>query len=105
MRHLRESAGLTLRAVAEEIGVSAPFLSDVEHNRRRTDKLVELARALGCEPGLLSRFDSRVPPDLKSWMDENPDVVNLLFDVKESGKPVAEIRRLLHLPTRRGRGE
>jgi transcriptional regulator with XRE-family HTH domain len=34
IRSQREVRGLTLRAVAEAAGISAPYLSDVEHNRR-----------------------------------------------------------------------
>lgn len=35
LRLRREEERMTLRALAEAIGVSAPFLSDVEHGRRR----------------------------------------------------------------------
>ena len=45
IRQLRELRGLTLRELATSVGVSAPFLSDLEHNRRRTDKLDVFARA------------------------------------------------------------
>lgn len=35
LRRRREEKRVTLRALADAIGVSAPFLSDVEHGRRR----------------------------------------------------------------------
>ena len=58
LRWARERARLTLRGLAERVGVSAPFLSDVEHNRRRLadDTLVALARELDVSP---SEFRSR----------------------------------------------
>lgn len=31
----RENAGLTLRELAHRVGLSAPFMCDVEHDRRR----------------------------------------------------------------------
>ena len=34
-RLAREATGKTLRALAAEVGISPPFLSDVEHGRRR----------------------------------------------------------------------
>ena len=35
LRTIREASGLSLRALAARIGLSAPFLCDVEHGRRR----------------------------------------------------------------------
>lgn len=34
LKHERELAGLTLREMGQRMGCTAPFLSDVEHNRR-----------------------------------------------------------------------
>lgn len=34
MRRLRESSGKSLRAVAAKMGISAPYLSDLEKGRR-----------------------------------------------------------------------
>ncbi len=36
MRKVREAAGLTLRQAADAIGVSVPYLSEVERGSRRT---------------------------------------------------------------------
>ena len=47
IRELREKKGMTLRRLAEAVGISAPFLSDVEHGRRGTLKMPEIASALG----------------------------------------------------------
>ena len=48
IRKLREDLDLSLRTVAEKIGVSAAFLSDVELGRRfpSTEKLKLLAKEL-----------------------------------------------------------
>jgi len=72
LRLLREGQGLTLRALAQKIGVSAPFLSDLEHGRRQTDKYDELAQALDVPVEELRELDTRVPPDLKEWLASNP---------------------------------
>lgn len=47
VRRLRERKGMTLRQLAAMVGLSAPFLSDVEHGRRRLSHLDAMAKALG----------------------------------------------------------
>jgi transcriptional regulator with XRE-family HTH domain len=88
IRLLRDAQGLTLRALAERVGVSAPFLSDLEHGRRQTDRYEELARALNVSVDELRELDSRVSPELKEWLAENPKLVVLLKDMQSSGRPV-----------------
>jgi transcriptional regulator with XRE-family HTH domain len=88
VRLLREQQGLTLRGLAEKVGVSAPFLSDVEHGRRQTDRYDELAAALHVPVDELRALDSRIPPELKDWLSANPKLVGLLKDMHSSGRPV-----------------
>lgn len=83
IRQLREKRGMTLRALARTIGVSAAFLSDLEHDRRHTDKLEEIASALRVSAADLRALDTRLPFDLKKWIEENPKVVALLRDMKK----------------------
>jgi transcriptional regulator with XRE-family HTH domain len=46
IRHARQSLGITLRELGEAMGVTAPFLHDVEHGRRQmTDERVKQAAA------------------------------------------------------------
>src|SRR5437868_5021142 len=78
VRLLREEQGLTLRALAEKVGVSAPFLSDLEHGRRQTDRYEALAEALNVPVAELRELDTRVTPELKEWLTENPKLVALL---------------------------
>lgn len=49
IRARREAAGLSLRALAARLGVSAPFLHDVEHDRRRltVDRWADIGAAIG----------------------------------------------------------
>ena len=47
LRRLREKRGITLRQLGEKVGLSAPFLSDVEHGRRRLSRLDAVAKASG----------------------------------------------------------
>jgi transcriptional regulator with XRE-family HTH domain len=95
VRFVRERRGLTLREVARRIGVSAPFLSDVEHNRRSTDKLHELASALDVPFEDLSKFDGRLSGDIKEWIAANPQVAALLEELRASGRTAQELRAAL----------
>lgn len=88
VRLLREQQGLTLRALAERVGVSAPFLSDLEHGRRQTDKYNELAKALSVSVDELRQLDTRLSGDLKEWLAHNPKLLGLLKDMQSSGRPV-----------------
>jgi len=49
IREAREKMRVTLRELARTIGVSAPFMSDVEHGRRRltAERVDAVAKALG----------------------------------------------------------
>lgn len=56
MREARTKAGLTLRHVASVLGVSVPFLSDVEHGRRkplRRELIDKLVAIVGSKEALL----------------------------------------------------
>ena len=51
-RDARTAKGITLRALAAMVGISPPFLSDVEHGRRRFSAATEakVRSALGLPP-------------------------------------------------------
>ena len=86
---------MTLRGLAEKVKISPPFLSDIEHNRRRTDKLDLLATALEVEVQDLNELDGRLPQDLQDWIKNNPSVVALLQDLRSSGREASEVRAML----------
>jgi transcriptional regulator with XRE-family HTH domain len=92
IRYLREKRGMTLRTLAKKVDVSAPFLSDVEHNRRNTDKLPAIAKALGVSVKELQKFDGRIPEDVKDWIAANPEIVELLDEMRASGHTPAQLR-------------
>src|ERR1700690_2293224 len=101
IRFAREKRGIPLRTLANSVSVSAPFLSDVEHNRRSTEKLAEIAKALRVDVEDLKRRDGRLPAELKDWLTRRPEMVPLLKDIKASGRGPAELRQAL-LRTRGG---
>lgn len=100
IRRLRLLSGISLRRFAESVGVSAPHLSDIERDRRRPSRelLKKIARALssvGATHAGLDRLDARFESDLQEWAAETPEVRILLRTIKESGRPVAEVLKLV----------
>jgi len=75
LRELRDKADLSLRELAKRIGVSSPFLSDIELGRRFPSEeiLAKLAGALNVSLEDLKQYDNRGPiADLKRLMDSDP---------------------------------
>ncbi len=74
LRELRDKADLSLRALAKRIGISSPFLSDIELGRRFPSEEI-LAKQAGAEvsPDELKQYDTRAPiAGLKRLMDSDP---------------------------------
>jgi transcriptional regulator with XRE-family HTH domain len=75
LRELRDKADLSLRELAKRIGISSPFLSDIELGRRFPSEeiLAKLAHALNVSLEDLKQYDNREPiADLKRLMDSDP---------------------------------
>lgn len=97
---LRTLEGLTLRRFAELIGVSAAYVSDIEHDRRRPseDVLRRMAQVLkhaGATFEGLDRLNSRLDRDLQKFVAETPAIRQMLREIKRSGQDPREIIRQL----------
>ena len=103
IKELRDAADLSLRELAKTLGVSAPFLSDVELGRRFPSKevLSKLATALSVPLEELHQYDSRKQvADLKRMIESNPGLGFAFRTVVEDMKdgnltPDALAKRLL----------
>ena len=77
----REEKGITLRAMAKELGFSAPFYSDVEKDRRNPfaiEKLEQIARILILSDedritmyNLAGQKRDEIAPDLPNYIKSN----------------------------------
>lgn len=84
VRLLREKRGLSLRGLGKLTGLSAPFLSDLEHNRRGTEKLGVIAKALGAD---LAHFAGlSLARKLEGWIEANPELAEMLRRRKRNGR-------------------
>jgi len=75
IRELREARDWSVRELAKNLKVSAPFLSDIELGRRHPseDVLERIASALGTTAADLSNYDPRPPvQELKRIAAKDP---------------------------------
>jgi transcriptional regulator with XRE-family HTH domain len=75
LHELRDKADLSLRELAKKVGISGPFLSDIELGRRFPSEeiLAKLAATLNVSLEDLKQYDNREPiADLKRLMESNP---------------------------------
>ena len=84
LKHKREEKQISLREMARTLGVSAPFLSDVENNRRgplTEERLADLAKVLNLNEkekakmyDIVGKQKGLLAPDLNPYVTERPYV-------------------------------
>ncbi|NCB66682.1 MAG: XRE family transcriptional regulator [Bacilli bacterium] len=84
LKHKREEKQISLREVARTLGVSAPFLSDVENNRRgplTEERLADLVKVLNLNEkekaemyDIVGKQKGLLAPDLNPYVTERPYV-------------------------------
>lgn len=84
LKHKREEKQISLREVARTLGVSAPFLSDVENNRRAPlteERLADLGNVLNLNEkeqsemyDIVGKQKGLLAPDLNPYVTERPYV-------------------------------
>lgn len=75
VRRLREEMGISLRELSRRVGVSASFMSDLEVGRRhpKADRLEAIAQELGVPASELAELDHRSSiEDLKRLLAKDP---------------------------------
>lgn len=80
IRQLREKRGITLRGLAAIVGLSPPFMSDLEHDRRNTEKLPQIAKALGVPLRDLEKRVGRLDRATLRWLEKHPEIAQTLRD-------------------------
>lgn len=84
LKHIREEKNITLRELARRLELSAPFLSDVENNRRAPlteERLATLADVLNLSKDdaaemydIVGRQKGLLAPDLNPYVTKRPYV-------------------------------
>ena len=97
LRLLRVDAGVSLRTLAESVGVSSAYLSRVEngHDAPPTpDRLVAIARRLGLPPALLVGLADRVSPFVSDYLARVPAAGALFLEIARRELTTAQLARV-----------
>lgn len=97
LRLLRVDAGVSLRALAQQIGVSSAYLSRVEngHDQAPTpDRLLAIARALDLPPTLLIDLAQRVSPFVARYLEDVPSASYLFLEIARRKLSAAQLARV-----------
>ena len=101
IKKLRQEASLSLRQLAEKVGKTPPFISDIELGRRYPSEevLEEIAKVLKADVAELKKLDTRDSvPLVKKMVEANPAWGVAFRSVAEAGShgltPEEFVRRL-----------
>ncbi|MGH7222011.1 MAG: helix-turn-helix domain-containing protein [Gemmataceae bacterium] len=89
VRQLRQENKLTLRGLAEKIGVGFTYLSKVENEKLdfadypSDDLIVRLAKALNAEADELLLMAQKIPPQIKKRVLQRPDAFRQLAGLND----------------------
>jgi nitrogen PTS system EIIA component len=111
MRLLRIESGISLRVLAQRVGVSGAYLSRVEngHDPAPTpDRLVSIAEALGVPAAVLLDLAQQTGSAVSGYLQRVPAASSLFLDIAQRDLGSAQIARVKafidsEFPTRRGR--
>lgn len=84
LRLLRVEAGLSLRALAQRIGVSSAYLSRVEHGHDAIptpDRLTAIASALDLPPSILLELGRQAEPLVTRYVERSPAAKALFREI------------------------
>ena len=97
IRQARLDAGLSLRALAEQIKRAPSYLNDIEHNRRVPSESVikDICTVLRLDEDRLLAAAGRVGERAEEFMKSNPTAGVLLRTVSGAGLGERDLRKLL----------
>ncbi|HQX53853.1 MAG TPA: helix-turn-helix transcriptional regulator [Planctomycetaceae bacterium] len=91
IRELRKAKSLTLRALAEAVGVSFTYISKIENEKLDfgdypgEDLIVKLATALGVSTDELLILAKKIPEGIKKRVIERPDAFRRFAELDDEG--------------------
>lgn len=111
LRLLRMESGISLRALAQQVGVSGAYLSRVEngHDPAPTpDRLIAIAEAIGVPPAVLLDLAQQTGSAVSGYLQRVPAASALFLDIAQRDLGSAQIARIKafideEFPVRRGR--
>jgi transcriptional regulator with XRE-family HTH domain len=106
VRRQRLAKGLGVRELARALGLSAPYISDIEHDRRTPSEIVlrALAHVLGADADALMALSGRLEDETVDYLRRTPaarELVRLLATQRASN---GQVRSLVVKVRKRGQG-
>lgn len=110
IRRLRTAAEYTLTRFAAELDISAPYLSDIERDRRRPPEktlrlIADKLKGVGAKYEDLEALVTRIDQDTRAWADATPGVREMLRKVRESGRDPREVLREIEETEKNNKGK
>jgi transcriptional regulator with XRE-family HTH domain len=90
IRELRKAKNLSLRTLAEAVGVSFTYISKIENDKLdfgdypSEDLIQKLAAALGADEDELLLLARKVPPEIRERVFERPDAFRKLANLDDA---------------------
>jgi len=91
IRQLRLSKGIGQRNLAEQIGIAASYLNDIEKNKRTAPKINiinKLSAILETDKNYLHDLagfsKKRIAPDISKYIEDNPKIISLIRSIMEN---------------------
>jgi nitrogen PTS system EIIA component len=97
LRTMRKAAGISLRRLAQQVGVSAAYLSQVERGTLAPPtnaRLKDIADALGVPPPCLLVLTDRLSAEIVDFVHRVPEVAGFLRIAREKSLGPAEFQLL-----------
>jgi len=81
IRQKRNEQGLTLREVAEDLGITRMYLSEIERGKKGApdDQLLNIIKTLNLDELELFTAYGRISPKIKAYLLENEDDLKVLY--------------------------
>ena len=98
IRELRTAQDLGLRETAGKIGISPAYLSRIERGKEKPPKpevIKALAKELAADPDVLFRLSSSTDPEVSDFLNDQPEVMELLRFIKGSEFTPKQLEQLL----------
>jgi transcriptional regulator with XRE-family HTH domain len=96
LRFEREKKKISLRKFAKQLGISAPYLVDIEKNRRLPsgELLQKVADLLDIPVSIFDEFSPGVSKPVREWLEKNPLVARILRYLQKDATPEETLERL-----------
>lgn len=97
IREARIKMKLPVGQLAEEVGISRQYLGDLEDGTRKPSEgtALALAHELKLEPAVVLASAGIVSAPARIWLNERPDVIELIEQLARSDADKVFVKRLL----------